>query len=76
MADSKTISILFYLYPFFGDYTYWQCYKIVLNELFEGKRNYQIGITTSNLIIYNHNFTNTIIGGNENNLDNVFDHVL
>ena len=26
-----------YSYPFFGDYTYLQCYKIVIDELFEGK---------------------------------------
>ncbi len=28
-----------YSYPFFGDYIIRQCYKIVINELFEGKRN-------------------------------------
>jgi hypothetical protein len=27
-----------YSYPFFGDYIIRQCYKIVINELFEGKR--------------------------------------
>ena len=29
----------FYSYPFFGDYKCWQSYKIVINELFEGKKN-------------------------------------
>ncbi len=28
-----------YSYPFFGDYIIRQCYKIVINELFEGKRS-------------------------------------
>jgi hypothetical protein len=37
-----------YSYPFFGDYIIRQCYKIVINELFEGKK--RMGKKTRNKI--------------------------
>ena len=40
----RFLFIYFYSYPLFGDYTFRQCYKIVINELFEGKRKKKINL--------------------------------